>query len=222
IPCVGFAYNVQKQLVEAGFAEMPGWVVLVVGIVFAGFIGMIFVLIVLGNGNSTTRGLRSGKYMLFRSNITLVLILLATAALHAQEPSALPPPTESNVVRVDTAVLRLDSVRDRVFVVTGVTQRPSIISGPSLRYPDIMRESGIEGRVLVQAIIDTMGRAESGSIRIVNSPHPGFNNAARDYVAHALFRPARLHGRAVRVLVNMPIDFKIRRDAGSNWMPGPP
>ncbi|HEY7193165.1 MAG TPA: hypothetical protein VH439_05435, partial [Gemmatimonadales bacterium] len=47
IPCVGFAYNVQKQLVEAGFAEMPGWVVLVVGIVFAGFIGMIFVLIVL-------------------------------------------------------------------------------------------------------------------------------------------------------------------------------
>lgn len=66
IPCLGYAYSVQKQLVEAGFAEMPGWVVLLVGIVFAGFIGMIFVLIVLGNGNSTTRGLRSGKYMLFQ------------------------------------------------------------------------------------------------------------------------------------------------------------
>jgi hypothetical protein len=30
-------------------------------------------------------------------------------------------------------------------------------------------------------------------------------------VLRALFRPARVHGRAVRVLVNLPIDFKIKR-----------
>jgi len=28
-------------------------------------------------------------------------------------------------------------------------------------------------------------------------------------VLKALFRPARVHGRAVRVLINIPIDFKI-------------
>jgi hypothetical protein len=30
-------------------------------------------------------------------------------------------------------------------------------------------------------------------------------------VLKALFRPARVHGRAVRVLVNLPIDFSIKR-----------
>ena len=225
ISCVGFAYSVQKQLVQAGFAEMPGWVVLLVGIVLAGFIGMIFVLIVLGNGNGTTRGLRSGKCIMLRSNIILLLLMwLATPALRAQQPAAPAPSQPSNgyVVVRDTAVIHLDSLRDHVFVESAVTQRPSILSGPPIQYPDMMRQEGIEGRVLVQAIIDTMGRAEVGSIRIITSPHPLFDEAARNYVLHAFFKPARLHGRAVRVLINMPIDFKIRRDVGSYGMPSPP
>ena len=65
--------------------------------------------------------------------------------------------------------------------------------------------------VIVQAIIDTMGRAEPGSVRIVQTPHPGFEESASYFVRNARFRPARLHGRAVRVLVNIPIDYKIRR-----------
>jgi hypothetical protein len=30
-------------------------------------------------------------------------------------------------------------------------------------------------------------------------------------ILKSLFRPARVHGRAVRVLVNVPIDFTIKR-----------
>ncbi len=69
----------------------------------------------------------------------------------------------------------------------------------------------IQGRVLVQAIIDTTGRAEPQSVKVIQSPNPGFDQSAKNYVLRALFRPARVHGRAVRVLINLPIDFKIKR-----------
>ena len=69
----------------------------------------------------------------------------------------------------------------------------------------------VQGRVLVQAIIDTTGGAEPSSVMIIQSPNPGFDQPAKNYVLRALFRPGRVHGRAVRVLLNLPIDFKIRR-----------
>ena len=63
----------------------------------------------------------------------------------------------------------------------------------------------------LQAIIDTSGRAEPQSVKVIQSPNPGFDQSAKNYVLRALFRPARVHGRAVRVLINLPIDFKIKR-----------
>jgi TonB family protein len=135
---------------------------------------------------------------------------------------AVPSPVGRTAVRVDTQMIRLDSRHDDVLLESAVTQRPSVISGPPLQYPDMMRRAGIEGRVLIQAIVDTSGRAELESIRILTTPNPQFNDAARDYVVHALFRPARLHRRAVRVLINMPIDFKIQHAVGAYRVPGPP
>ena len=100
---------------------------------------------------------------------------------------------------------------DQVFMESVVEERPEVLSGPSLVYPDLLRQAGVQGRVIVQAIIDTSGRAEPPSVKIIQSPNPGFDQPARSYVLRALFRPARVHGRAVRVLVNLPIDFKIKR-----------
>ena len=100
---------------------------------------------------------------------------------------------------------------NQVFLEAVVDERPEVVSGPPMLYPPLLRQAGIQGRVLVQAIIDTNGRAEPASIRILQSADPGFDASARDYVRLAHFRPARIKGRGVRVLVNLPIDFKIRR-----------
>ena len=100
---------------------------------------------------------------------------------------------------------------DQVFVESVVEERPEVLSGPQLQYPDLLRQAAIQGRVLVQAIIDTTGRAEPPSVKVIQSPNPGFDQSAKNYVLRALFRPARVHGRAVRVLINLPIDFKIKR-----------
>ena len=86
---------------------------------------------------------------------------------------------------------------------------PLLLAGPTPRYPEALRRAGIAGRVIVETVVDTLGRAEPGSMVVVAAPHPGFVAPARDYVLRALFRPARVHGRAVRVLVRVPIDSAI-------------
>jgi len=87
-----------------------------------------------------------------------------------------------------------------------VEEHPEPLTAPP-RYPDAMRLAGIEGRVLLQAVVDTLGRVEPGSIRIVQSPNPGFDPTVREWALKATFRPARLHGRPVRVVVALPFDF---------------
>ena len=103
---------------------------------------------------------------------------------------------------------------NQVYIEALVDERPEVLSGPPVIYPDLLRQAGVEGRVLVQAVLDTNGRAEPRSIRIIQSPNAGFDQSARDFVLGARFRPARIKGRGVRVLVNLPIDFKIRRSKG--------
>ncbi len=98
---------------------------------------------------------------------------------------------------------------NEVFMEAIVEEKPSVLSGPQPQYPELLRQAGIQGRVMVQAIIDTSGRAEPPSLKVISSPNPGFDQPAKTYVLKALFRPARVHGRAVRVLINIPIDFKI-------------
>jgi len=87
-------------------------------------------------------------------------------------------------------------------------ERPQILSGPRLQYPELLRRAGIEGRVIVQATIDITGRAEAASVKVIESAHAGFNESAASWVRRALFRPARVNGQAVRALMKIPIEFK--------------
>jgi TonB family protein len=93
--------------------------------------------------------------------------------------------------------------------VTSVEQPPVLLAARRPAYPPLLLAAGITGRVVVQAVVDTSGRAEPGSVTVIASDHPGFDAAARSYVLGALFRPGRTHGRAVRVQVRVPIIFAL-------------
>lgn len=90
-----------------------------------------------------------------------------------------------------------------------VDERPALLAGPEPGYPEALRRAGIEGRVVVEAVLDTLGRPEPRSVAVVASTQREFAAAARAYLLGARFRPARVHGRPVRVLVSVPIDFRI-------------
>jgi TonB family protein len=116
---------------------------------------------------------------------------------------------ERHMPKVEAACPPDGQLPDHVFREDMVDERPQILSAPALDYPPLLRHAGLQGRVIVQAVIDTLGRAEPGSLKVIARPNAGFEQSARDYILHAVFRPARLKGRAVRVLMRIPIDYKI-------------
>jgi TonB family protein len=96
---------------------------------------------------------------------------------------------------------------DTVYAEAKVEEKAELLSSPPAEYPRMLRRAGIQGRVVVEVVIDTLGRVEPGSPRVVSSPNPAFNEPALNAVREAVFRPARVHGRAVRVRMRAPIDF---------------
>jgi len=90
-----------------------------------------------------------------------------------------------------------------------VQDPPELLAAPVPPYPALLREAGVEGLVTVQVIVDTTGRPEPGSLRVVESSNPGFDASAVTTIRGALFRPGRVWGRAVRVLVQVPVAFRL-------------
>jgi TonB family protein len=98
----------------------------------------------------------------------------------------------------------------QVYAVALVTEQPDRLAGPIPAYPPILKQAGIQGRVTLEAVVDTAGRVEPGSVRVVSSPNPLFDPPSVAALRATLFRPARVNGRAVRVLIKLPFDFVIR------------
>src|SRR5207249_4440573 len=82
-----------------------------------------------------------------------------------------------------------------------VDEQPVLLAGPVPTYPDLLRQAGIQGRVVLAAVVDTLGRIEPRSFTVVSATHPGFVAPAQQALAASVFRPARMRGRAVRVRV---------------------
>jgi len=100
-------------------------------------------------------------------------------------------------------------VPGEIFLVAEVDQIPTVVSSPLPRYPPIMQSAGIPGQVVMQFVIDTTGRVEEGSLKVVQSTHKAFEEPAREALLKTVFKPGRSRGKAVRVLVSQPISFKI-------------
>lgn len=76
-------------------------------------------------------------------------------------------------------------------------------------YPEDLQAMNIEGTVVVQFIVDTTGRADPASLKVLGTTHQGFVPAVRAALAQWRFHPAEVGGRKVRVLVRQPIEFTL-------------
>ena len=70
----------------------------------------------------------------------------------------------------------------------------------------------------LEFVVDTLGRVEPQSVRVVRSSHAEFENAAIDVIVESVYRPGRIRGRAVRVLVQQEIGFRLQ---GGGHVGGP-
>lgn len=76
-------------------------------------------------------------------------------------------------------------------------------------YPPVLREAGVTGRVLMRFVVDARGRVEPNSVELISASHHDFADASALVVEQFQFRPARMRGRTVRVLVSLPIEWTL-------------
>jgi len=81
---------------------------------------------------------------------------------------------------------------------------------PEPAYPDRLRRARVQGRVSIEFIVDTTGRADIASLRVVRSHHVLFTDAVRAVLPHLHFVPAEVDGRKVRMRVLQPFSFVLR------------
>jgi protein TonB len=97
---------------------------------------------------------------------------------------------------------RADQVEKQVGVIPG--------SAPP-RYPETLRAAGIEGKVIVEFVVDEQGGVVEGSVRVVHSDNALFEYAARVALGRMRFIPAEVGGKKVKQLVQMPFVFTLNR-----------
>lgn len=96
--------------------------------------------------------------------------------------------------------------------VAAVDRAPHLIGRPPVpEYPAALRRSGERGRVLLQFVIDTAGRAEMESVVAREATHDAFVEAVRAVLPRYRFSPGEAAGRRVRTLVAMPFEFTLER-----------
>jgi protein TonB len=78
-------------------------------------------------------------------------------------------------------------------------------------YPEQLSAAMIEGEVRVQFVVDTTGRAELESFKVLRSPHALFSDAVRKALVRMRFKPAEAGSLKVRQIVEMPFAFSIKR-----------
>jgi TonB family protein len=76
-------------------------------------------------------------------------------------------------------------------------------------YPDSLRRAGITGVVMLQFIVDTAGRVEMETVRLIESTNVRFTEAVLTALPRMLFHPAILEGHKARQLVELPFRFRV-------------
>jgi protein TonB len=83
-------------------------------------------------------------------------------------------------------------------------------SAPQPRYPEGLRAAGVGGHVVLQFVVDTLGRAEPASVEIQEATRPEFADAVRAALARFRFTAGEVAGRKVRTRVQIPFEFSLR------------
>jgi protein TonB len=93
-----------------------------------------------------------------------------------------------------------------------VDRAPRVVGQPvSPEFPTSLRERGVNGRVSVQFVVDTLGRAEMSGLRVVEATDPLFARSVRAVLGRYRFSPGEVGGQKVRTLVQLPFDFTLVR-----------
>lgn len=98
--------------------------------------------------------------------------------------------------------------------VTFLLHMPTIIGGQEalyskIKYPKFAQDIGIEGRVMVQFILDKQGNVTEP--KIIRSVHPKLDEEVLRVIKMVKFSPGVQNGTLVRVKMVQSVSFKLKR-----------
>jgi protein TonB len=123
-------------------------------------------------------------------------------------PTDAPPPTRAITVPVQASPPTATQAEDRS--TPKLVSTVEYVREPSPRYPPQSRRLREQGVVVLRVVIDERGEASSIEIE-TSSGHARLDDAARDAVLRAAFRPYVEDGEPRRALVLIPIEFALNR-----------
>ncbi len=108
-----------------------------------------------------------------------------------------PPPDEAEIFVVVEEMPEIEGGLEKLYSV--------------LQYPELARRASVEGRVVVELVIEKSGKPSDP--HVVRSANPMLDEAAIEAVMKLTFKPGKQRGKAVRVRYTIPIRFELNRPA---------
>ena len=124
------------------------------------------------------------------------------ASLDIDEVMDLPPPPPP---------VEEEEPEPEIFVI--VETMPELIGGlaaiqKEIKYPPIAKKAGVEGRVIVQFVVNEQGNVVDPVV--VRGIGAGCDEEALRAVSLAKFKPGKQRGKPVKVKMSLPITFKLK------------
>ena len=88
---------------------------------------------------------------------------------------------------------------------------PRVLRSENPHFPDALRARGLGGRIVVQFVVDTLGRAEMNEFKVVDATDALLADAVRAVLPRFRFTAGEAGGRKVRTMVALPFDFTLVR-----------
>lgn len=134
----------------------------------------------------------------------LVALASARERFRAEGRDTLPYANDADAV-IDS--LRADSVGHAGPVLaSSLSARPAVIHCEPVSPPAELADR--TGFVILAYVVDTAGRVEPASVRVLQATHAGFAGPAMASVRSCQLRPGRADGHPVRALVQQRVSFK--------------
>lgn len=122
-------------------------------------------------------------------------------------------------------VKKADDTPTDVFAYSDVDVKPQFLNStdprtfmerwvyPYLKYPKYAVDNGIQGRVLVEFIVDEKGEVRDA--KVIRGIHTSLDDEALRVVsASPKWRPGRHRGKKVKVAITVSVEFRLEKDKG--------
>ncbi len=86
-----------------------------------------------------------------------------------------------------------------------------LAESPKPKYPSVLESSGIAGEVQAQFVVNSSGKADMDSFKVLKSTNELFTQAVKNVLPRMKFSPAMIGGKPVNQLVQQSFQFAVPR-----------